>query len=101
MTITVAAETETKEQEKYQQHIIVTKCPAEPCAIFYTDTLLSSILIECRDAKHATQNENQGEAGREGKATTATHNLTRHRKDTTGATKNNNAGALGILNDYY
>jgi hypothetical protein len=45
---------EDKKQEQQPRIITITKCLSEPCAIFYTDTLSQSILIECKDPKHNT-----------------------------------------------
>ena len=41
------------EQAQVTQIIQVTECPTEPCAIYYTDSLSQSILVICKNKKHA------------------------------------------------
>jgi uncharacterized protein YycO len=52
---------EQQRVKKQQPPIIITECPTEPCAIYYTDTFSQSILIICRSQKHATNADIQKE----------------------------------------
>ena len=46
--------TTTQQEEQQVTHIItVTECPTEPCAVYYTDTLSHSLLVICKNKKHA------------------------------------------------
>jgi hypothetical protein len=45
--------TQEEEQEQVTQIIPVTECLTEPCPIYYTDSLSQSILVICKNKKHA------------------------------------------------
>jgi hypothetical protein len=48
-------EPEQTEQQGHREHLItLTECPAELCAVYYTDTWSQSLLIVCRNPKHTT-----------------------------------------------
>jgi hypothetical protein len=40
-------------QQRKEPIIILTECPTEPCHIRYTDVLSQSLLIVCKNSKHA------------------------------------------------
>lgn len=47
-------------------HIVITKCLAEKCSGFYTDTISESVLIECNDPIHHDQGQNKNGEKEEG-----------------------------------
>ena len=48
--------TRQEEEQQVAQIITVSECPTEPCAIYYTDSLSQSILVICKNKKHAHSN---------------------------------------------
>jgi len=43
----------TQREEQQSKIITVTECPTEPCTVYYTDALSQSVLVICRNRKHA------------------------------------------------
>jgi hypothetical protein len=49
-------------QSDFRKKVVITKCLCDPCPGLYTDTISESLLIECRDPRHAMPMEVQNKS---------------------------------------